>query len=131
MKQGGWANSFRGISYLTFALALLSGLANAQDATPAAPDPGQPTFMKDLAKEGKHNLEDERWNAYGQFTYIYGWKQAFDAPYTNLNGSINSLLPNPEQSFTGSATAFLGAKLWKGGEVYFVPRSSRKSRSLT
>jgi high affinity Mn2+ porin len=77
--------------------------------------------MKLLADKGKHNIEDERWNAYGQFTYIYAWKQAFSAPYTNANGSINSLLPTPEQSFTGSATLYLGARPWKNGEVYFVP----------
>ncbi len=108
---------------MCFVLVLLffRGLAEAQDATPAPPEIDQPTLMKLLAKDGKHNLEDERWNAYGQFTYIYGWKQAFQAPYTNLNGSINSLLPNPEQSFTGSATAFLAAKPWHNGEVYFVP----------
>ncbi len=106
---------------LAVATGLLSGPAGAQDAAPTTPDPGQPTLMKELAKEGKHNIEDERWNAYGQFTYIYGWKQAFFAQYTNLNGSINSLLPIPEQSFTASATLYLGAKLWKGGEVYFVP----------
>ncbi len=92
-----------------------------QDATPATPEPGQPTLMKTLTREGLHNLDHEWWNAYGQFTYIYGWKQAFSAPYTNLNGSTNSLLPNPEQSFTGSATLYVGLKPWHNGEVYFVP----------
>ncbi len=77
--------------------------------------------MKLLAEHGKHDPEDERWNAYGQFTYIYGFKQAFAAPYTNLDGSTNSLLPTSEQSFTGSATAYLGARLWQGSELYFVP----------
>ncbi len=77
--------------------------------------------MKYLSNHGKHNLEDERWNAYGQFTYIYGYKKGFSAAYTDLNGSINSLLPNPEQSFTGSATAYLAGRMWKGGEIYFVP----------
>ena len=71
--------------------------------------------------KGVHDIKDESWNGYGQFTYIYGWKQAFHADYTNLNGSNGSLLPTAEQSFTGSATAFLGAQPWKGGEAYFVP----------
>jgi high affinity Mn2+ porin len=103
--------------------------ADAQDSSrlplPGASDQDapdeQPSFMKLLAKHGHHNFEDERWNAYGQFTYIYGWKKAFPALYTNANGSINSLLPNAEQSFTGSATLFLGGQLWKGGEAYGVP----------
>jgi high affinity Mn2+ porin len=97
---------------------------NGQDSSPAsAPDPAdeQPTFMKLLAEHGHHNMENERWNAYGQFTYIYAWKQAFSAPYTNANGSTNSLLPTPEQSFTGTLTFYLGARLWKGAEAYVVP----------
>ncbi len=95
--------------------------ARAQDAAPAPVGDDQPSFMKYLAKRGEHDLANERWNAYGQFTYIYAWKKGFFAPYTNADGSINSLLPTPEQSFTGSATAYLALKTWKGGEVYFVP----------
>ncbi len=98
-----------------------SGVAAAQEPAPAPISPEQPSLMRDLSRDGKHNLDDERWNAYGQFTYIYGWKRGFAAPYTNADGSINSLLPSPEQSFTGSATLYLGARLWKNGEVYFVP----------
>lgn len=78
-------------------------------------------FMNLLSKKGLHDLEDERWNAYGQFTYISSWKEAFPASYTNLNGSINSLLPGSERSFSGTATLYLGLKTWQGGEVYFVP----------
>ena len=53
--------------------------------------------------------QDERWNAYGQATYIRNVHGAFPAAYTNLNGSSNSLL------------AFLGVKLWSGGELFFAP----------
>jgi hypothetical protein len=66
-----------------------------------------------LAKESKHDLENEKWNAYGQFTYIYGWKQAFAAPYTNANGSINSL-----PTVTTSALAFRANRIscHRGGQ---------------
>ena len=77
--------------------------------------------MKRLAADGKHDIDDESWNAYMQFTYISSWKPPFLAAYTNLNGSINSLLPTPERSFTGTATLYLGVQLWGGGEAYFVP----------
>lgn len=105
------------------ALVMLTTLPlTAQEAAPPAPPAeDQPSLMKFLAEHGKHNIENERWNAYMQFTYIYGWKQAIKAPYTNLNGSNGSLLPTPEQSFTGTATLYLGARLWHGGEMYFVP----------
>ena len=65
--------------------------------------------------------DEEKWNAYGQATYISQWKDAFPAAYTNLNGTPNSLLPQRERSWSATATAFLGRKLWQGGEIYFVP----------
>ncbi|HEY0265096.1 MAG TPA: carbohydrate porin, partial [Granulicella sp.] len=81
----------------------------------------QPSLMRLISRHTHHDLENERWNVYGQFTYISSWKQAFSAPYTNLNGSTNSLLPDAERSFTGSLTFYLAARIWKGGEVYLVP----------
>ncbi len=78
-------------------------------------------FMNVLAKKGWHDLKDERWSAYGQFTYISSWKGAFPALYTNLNGSPNSLLPESERSFSGTATLYLGLKTWNGGEIYYAP----------
>jgi high affinity Mn2+ porin len=95
--------------------------AFAQNGSPVPPSEEQPTLMKVLTAHGKHNIDDEKWNAYGQFTYISSWKPSFGALYTNLNGSINSLLPIGERSFTGTATLYMGARLWKGGEAYFVP----------
>jgi hypothetical protein len=77
--------------------------------------------MQLLADRGLHDIENESWNAYGQFTYISSWKPSFPAPYTNLNGSINSLLPTAERSFTGTATLYLGLRLWNGAEAYLVP----------
>ena len=102
-------------------LLLFMGYAVAQNGSPASVPDEQPSFMKWLSEQRLHNIEDERWNAYGQFTYISGWKPSFSAPYTNLNGSINSLLPIAERSFTGTATLYVGLKLWNGGEAYAVP----------
>ncbi len=106
------------------ALAALLGepaLTAAQDAAPASAPGEQPTAMGLLAAHGLHDLQDERWNAYGQFTYISSWKLPFPAPYTNLGGSNGSLLPGAERSFTGTATLYLGARLWTGAEAYLVP----------
>lgn len=77
--------------------------------------------MKTLSKDGLHDIENESWNAYGQFTYISSWKPSFPAAYTNLNGSPNSLLPDAARSFTATVTLYLGVKLWKGAEAYVVP----------
>jgi high affinity Mn2+ porin len=113
------------VALLIGSVLLASLVASAQDGIATAPAPdtpdAQPSLMKVLADHGKHDLENESWNAYGQFTYISGWKLPFSAPYTNLNGSPNSLLPTAERSFTGTATLYVGARLWKGGEAYLVP----------
>ena len=77
--------------------------------------------MNLLAHHDLHDIHDESWNAYGQFTYISSWKLPFSAPYTNANGSVNSLSPAAEQSYTGTFTLFFGARLWPGGEAYLVP----------
>ena len=105
----------------TISLSLVSSPALAQNGSPAPRPDDDFSFMKLLADKNLHNIENESWNAYGQFTYISSWKQSFDAPYTNLNGSINSLLPTAERSFTGTATLYLGLRLWNGAEAYLVP----------
>ncbi len=64
---------------------------------------------------------DEAFNAFGQLTYIWHEKRPFSAAYSNLNGTPNSLVTEKERSWTTTATAFLGLRLWGGGELYFVP----------
>ena len=95
--------------------------AHAQAAPPAPHEETAFDFMTLLSHFGLHSLDNERFNVYGQFTYISSWKLAFSAPYTNANGSTNSLLPTEERSFTGSFTLFFGLRLWRGAEVYVVP----------
>jgi hypothetical protein len=74
-----------------------------------------------LAAHDLHNLNEEWWTLAAQFTYISSWKPAFRAEYTNQNGSINSLLPTAERSFTGTLTFMFGVRLWHGAEGYLVP----------
>ncbi|MGO9834139.1 MAG: carbohydrate porin [Polyangiaceae bacterium] len=95
--------------------------ARAQAAPPAAHEDAALDAMNVLARNGLHDIKDETWNVYGQFTYISSWHPSFAAPYTNANGSVNSLLPDAERGYTGSATLFFGLRLWPGGEGYFVP----------
>jgi hypothetical protein len=106
---------------VTLVLLLAAPRTLAQAAPPAKHEDVAFDVMNLLSQHGLHDLDDEAWNAYGQTTYISSWKLPFSAPYTNLNGSPNSLLPGHERSYTWSATLFLGAKLWPGGEAYFVP----------
>ena len=118
-------------------------LAIGPRAARAADTPGDPvrvrtrednefSVMKVLADAGKHDLEHEGWNAYGQFTYISSWKAPFSAEYSNLNGSDRSLSSASEHSFTATATLYLGLALWPGAEAYLVPEviSSRPLSNL-
>lgn len=104
---------------ITLTLVLLIGIINV----PVQAENQDQTFslMQALADQGWHDMDDERWNAYGQATYISSWKPAFPAAYTNLNGTPFSLSADAERSFTGTVTAYLGLKAWTGGEFYFAP----------
>ena len=93
----------------------------AQAAPPAGHEDDSFDIMNLLTQHGLHDIDNETWNVYGQFTYVANNKFAFRAKYTNANGSVNSLVPGAERSFTMTFTPFFGLKLWPGGEVYFVP----------
>ena len=114
-------------------VVLAARTASAQADPPAAHDDAQFDIMNVLSNRGLHDLNHERWNAYGQFTYISSFKLPFQAPYTNANGSNHSLGPDYERSFTASLTLFLGAKLWHGAEAYVNPEliSERPLSGLT
>ncbi len=103
------------------AVLLSPALARAE-VSEASPRPDEQfDFMNLFAKKGLHDLVNERWNVYGQSTFISSFKAPFFAKYTNLNGSNSSLLPGFEWSFTYTFTLFAGVKLWPGAEVYFAP----------
>jgi hypothetical protein len=110
--------------------ALASKDAFAQAAPPAAHQDAAFDVMNLLAHHGLHDIDDETWNAYGQFTFIGSYKPPFHAGYTNAGQAPlmpgeaptgNSLLPDSEGSFTASFTLFFGLRLWKGAEAYLVP----------
>lgn len=89
----------------------------------ARPSPAAPDLMNYLSSQGLHDVHDENWNLYGQFTYIYFHKPPFPASYTNANGSNSSLRADAEDSFTQTLTVYLGARLWKGAELYVAPET--------
>jgi hypothetical protein len=102
-------------------LALLAAPALAQEGAPGPHADEAFDFMNVLTKAGLHDIQHESWNLYGQLTWIEQFHPTFQAKYTNLNGSPNSLLPGSEWGETGTATLFFGVRLWTGAEGYFVP----------
>ena len=62
------------------------------EVSEAAPRPDEQfDVMNLLSHNGLHDIDNESWNAYGQFTWISSYKAPFSARYTKLNGSPNSL----------------------------------------
>lgn len=103
------------------ALCLACGVA-AAGPSEVPPADALPTLSSPSSWLGwLEATQGERWNLFGQATGIWHNKWPFPALYTNLNGSPSSLLPTAEQSWTLSATAYLGVALWQGGALYVVP----------
>jgi high affinity Mn2+ porin len=57
------------------------------------------------------------WEIHGQSTFIYQGYPAFNAPYDGPQ----SLPSNGQSRETWTTSAFLGMRLWEGGELYFNP----------
>ena len=90
------AHSFRvGLNYK---LGAAGELSNAKGSTPS-----QPEFPS--------------WEIHGQTTYIQQGYPAFRSPYLGEN----SLTPWSQTRNTWTSSAFLGLKLWDGGELYYNP----------
>jgi high affinity Mn2+ porin len=57
------------------------------------------------------------WEIHGQTTYIHQGYPAFRSPYLGEN----SFTPWAQSRATFTASAFLGLRLWEGGELYYNP----------
>jgi high affinity Mn2+ porin len=64
--------------------------------------------------------DEEATQARGQVTWVRQAKPAFPAAYSGPN----SLVPAAEQTYSLTATAMLGARVWRGGEVYLNPEAA-------
>jgi high affinity Mn2+ porin len=61
--------------------------------------------------------ESDKWNVHAQTTFLPQGYPPFPAPYTGPK----SLPPGGQVQATWTTTAFLGVKLWEGGEFYLNP----------
>lgn len=90
----------------TPSIAQVPGSGGQPGAQPSAPPPdraGAPA--------------EEAWQARFQTTYVRQNKPPFRADYSGPN----SLSPERERSYSLTATAMLGARPWRGAEVYLNP----------
>jgi len=76
---------------------------------------GSPTaYVPDFAAS---QTQFPNWEIHGQTTYIQQGYPAFHSPYLGAN----SFTPWPQTRETWSTSAFLGLRLWDGGELYYNP----------
>src|SRR5260221_458866 len=73
--------------------------------------------MLALAEIGCAQELPEETGAKFQATYVWQRKTPFEAAYSGPH----SLSPDREKSYSFTATAALGTRTWKGGELYFDP----------
>jgi high affinity Mn2+ porin len=72
------------------------------------------------ADDKKESVDDRgpgTWEIHGQTTFIYQGYPAFGAAYSGTN----SLPPEGQSRETWTVSAFLGVRLWQGGEFYYNP----------
>lgn len=65
--------------------------------------------------------ESNDWNVHAQTTFVAQGYPAFRSPYAGAN----SLSGGGQLQQTWTATAFLGVRLWQGGEFYFDPEMAQ------
>ena len=63
----------------------------------------------------------EDWNAKFQSTYVWQKDAAFHSAYS----SVNSLSSDAHKSYSFTATAAFGVRLWQGSELYLNPEVSQ------
>ena len=69
----------------------------------------------------KAEIAQEDWNAKFQSTYVWQKNSAFHSPYA----STNSLSADAHKSYSFTATAAIGVRLWPGAEIYLDPEVSQ------
>jgi high affinity Mn2+ porin len=97
------------------ALCLAASLQAAHADDAAVP----PALSASSASAGQDaaEAEAEAWSAHGQTTLVVQGHGPFNSPY---EGPL-SLYPGSSTKETFDLTAFLGLRLWKGGEIYLNP----------
>jgi high affinity Mn2+ porin len=75
------------------------------------------TQAQDEQAEKAGTFGGPEWEVHGQATHIQQGYGRFNSPYVGQN----SFTPWPQARSTTTATAYLGVRLWQGGEFYFAP----------
>lgn len=111
--------ALRSVARAALLVAALAATSAAQAQVPGSGSPpGRPEPQRPApAPTPSASPAEERWQARFQTTYVRQNKPSFRADYSGPN----SLSPERERSYSLTATLMLGARPWRGGEVYLNP----------
>jgi high affinity Mn2+ porin len=111
------------LTMLAIGLIAASGLVFAEALFNDGPRLVAESFVSDYPKIlSSDSFQDtENWSVHGQATYVTQQKNNFTSSYYGPNSLLNKSEGGGANSFTLSSTAFLGARLWHGGEFYYNP----------
>ncbi|WP_266170521.1 carbohydrate porin [Dyella subtropica] len=113
----------RGALWIAIVAGCFGTVTHAADVvgTPTAADlpDDRATLPRMSPSPESTDTSEDRWSAHAQTTYVWQHKNGFSAPYAGPQ----SLTPAAERSYTMTFTAYLGARFWKGGELYVNPEA--------
>ena len=82
-----------------------------------SPVSSAPIVDSQIAIEG----DTEQWSIHAQATYAQQFKNNFNSTYFGTKSLLSKKDGDISKSYTFSATAFLGTRLWEGAEAYINP----------
>jgi high affinity Mn2+ porin len=74
-------------------------------------------YASPSSSAGPSQTQFDNWEIHGQSTYVQQGYPAFRSPYVGQN----SLTPWAQTRNTWTSSAFLGLRVWEGGELYYNP----------
>jgi high affinity Mn2+ porin len=114
-----WSRSGCALASILLMGTLARAAADLDGAAVPVPASGESAEQATRFNWFTPDIGEDRFVARGQATYAWTRKFGFDAPYTGPQ----SLTTRPETSYTLSFTAYLGVRLWQGGELYADPEA--------
>ena len=73
--------------------------------------------------------DTENFSLHGQSTYVLQYKNQFNSPYLGEKSMLS--YGDQGKSYSVTGTAFIGARLWPGAEVYYNPEAVESMASQT
>lgn len=112
------------LSFLSIApAAIAQETINMEAATSPKGSVAKPVIETTAPSDAPVDTHEDAWNLHAQSTYVTQRKNSFYAPYSLTTPAGQSLSTQRERSYSMTETLYLGARLWKGAEIYVNPEA--------